>query len=252
MTYDSLRELEAAFDVKYVPPPECYGGDSPGLLVRCGNHRIRARRAFVASGGVVSGMVLGSWDEPARIPSGEWRRWGSDGEARPEASARWDEAEGAWDYSDEVVQDVRQDAQTPSAPDGDWRRAWIEPARDSQQDWRDKWSRPALQSAPGRDQDPDPDRAWRREWTPAQDRDQETDREQDWRQEWSREQQARDQSQDWRQEWTRIQQPAQAQDPDRDWRREWSQGGGGYQEPAHRPDDQEPIPIERRHWVDDL
>jgi restriction system protein len=49
--FRSIRELEDAFNARYVPPPSCYDGSSPGGLASCGNHRIRARRAFMASNG---------------------------------------------------------------------------------------------------------------------------------------------------------------------------------------------------------
>jgi restriction system protein len=49
--FRSIRELEDAFNARYVPPPSCYDPGSPGGLASCGNHRIRARRAFIASNG---------------------------------------------------------------------------------------------------------------------------------------------------------------------------------------------------------
>jgi hypothetical protein len=49
--YRSAQELEAAFNAKYVPPPECYDFSSAGQMASCGNHRIRSRRAFIESNG---------------------------------------------------------------------------------------------------------------------------------------------------------------------------------------------------------
>jgi restriction system protein len=49
--FRSIRELEDAFNDRYVPPPSCFEAGSPGGLTSCGNHRIRARRAFIASNG---------------------------------------------------------------------------------------------------------------------------------------------------------------------------------------------------------
>ena len=91
-SYGSLRELEAAFEAKYVPPPECYTWESNNQMVRCGNHRIRARRAFIASGGEETPMLLGTWEEPGENwrPYEQWVQQqgrGTDQEWQPYPSA---------------------------------------------------------------------------------------------------------------------------------------------------------------------
>ncbi len=51
--YRSIYELEDAFDAKYVPPPACAGleANNAADMTDCVNHRLRARRAFLASNG---------------------------------------------------------------------------------------------------------------------------------------------------------------------------------------------------------
>ena len=51
--YRSIYELEDAFEAKYVPPPTCAGLDANNAAdpTDCVNHRLRARRAFLASNG---------------------------------------------------------------------------------------------------------------------------------------------------------------------------------------------------------
>jgi hypothetical protein len=49
--FRSIRDLEEAFNASYVPPTSCSADASPGSMASCGNHRIRARRAFIASNG---------------------------------------------------------------------------------------------------------------------------------------------------------------------------------------------------------
>jgi len=252
VTYASLRELEAAFDVKYVPPPECYGGsDSLSLMVKCGNHRIRARSAFVASGGKVGGMMLGSWDEPvvppAQVLSGGGLEREGAGAAGPGAGGRAGEVrEETRTYADESARDWRQEWESSSA-DLDPQRAWIRSAPDPGQDWRQEWT-PARQPAAVGTRDSARD--WRQDWAPTPKPAQ--DPAEDWRQEWTRtDQPVQAPPEDWRQEWLRARQsaPEPTRDPAEDWRGEWTRGSGATQGPDDEP---EPIPIERRHWVDDL
>jgi len=47
----SVWELEAAFNASYIPPPECANWQSSADMARCGNHRMRTLRAFIAGGG---------------------------------------------------------------------------------------------------------------------------------------------------------------------------------------------------------
>ena len=51
--YRSIYELEDAFEAKYVPPPTCAGLEANNAAdpTDCVNHRLRARRAFLASNG---------------------------------------------------------------------------------------------------------------------------------------------------------------------------------------------------------
>jgi hypothetical protein len=51
--YRSIYELEDAFEARYVPPPTCAGLDANNAAdpTDCVNHRLRARRAFLASNG---------------------------------------------------------------------------------------------------------------------------------------------------------------------------------------------------------
>lgn len=72
--YRSIYELEDAFEARYVPPPACgdpEAGDA-AALTDCVNHRLSARRAFLAS----NGRTLVP-DEAVRVR---------------EAGAGWDEA----------------------------------------------------------------------------------------------------------------------------------------------------------------
>jgi restriction system protein len=151
--YHSLRELEEAFDAKYVPPPECYayGSDS---LVKCGNHRIRARRDFIASGGKVTPMLLGSWEEPRPVVMDAHSRDWQEGDEQ-DAQLQWRDAPAdrrevpeAQDWRQqwsrqrtEQPDDVRQRgwASTPpqaSASNGDWRQGG---AQDAQGRWSGDW-----------------------------------------------------------------------------------------------------------------
>jgi hypothetical protein len=55
----TIRELEAAFNANYIPPPECNDWASRAQMVSCGNHRMRALRAFVQGGGKMNQAMLG-------------------------------------------------------------------------------------------------------------------------------------------------------------------------------------------------
>lgn len=187
VVYHSLRELEVAFDAKYVPPPECYAHQSNGAFVKCGNHRIRARRTFIDSGGKVTAALLGSWEEPREsvmeLRPRDWR------ETDPDA---WQQ-DGSREWRQAPVE------QPALEPQGGWGQEWAQGSgQDSGQDWQREWARqPAQDPAPV----PAP--------VPVQ-----------------------APTQDWRQD------PAQgsAQDRRGNWRDDWQSG---------------PLPVERRHWVDD-
>ena len=60
----TIRELEAAFNANYIPPPECNDWASRAQMVSCGNHRMRALREFVQSGGKMNQAMLGGPIEP--------------------------------------------------------------------------------------------------------------------------------------------------------------------------------------------
>lgn len=62
--YRSIYELEDAFEAKYVPPAGCAGLDTQaGVdITACINHRLNARRAFLASNGRTMEP-----DEPVRV-----------------------------------------------------------------------------------------------------------------------------------------------------------------------------------------
>lgn len=48
--FRSVHELDAAFDAFYVPPPGCANPASHAEIVECANHRIRARKGYMAGG----------------------------------------------------------------------------------------------------------------------------------------------------------------------------------------------------------
>ena len=215
--YNSLRDLETAFDDKYVPPPECYAWESNDQMVKCGNHRIRARRDFIASGGEVTAAMLGSWEEPrpvmTEVRPQDWRQyeqqdWQPGRSGAPRGGWRRPATEEpvrtTWDQVDR--QPERGDWRLES--EGEWRQRPVEePPLEPQEDWRQEWLR-----GPG----PAPDRDWQRDWIQPQGQDSEQDTPRDWRQNWRE---------------------VPPQEADRDWRRDW---------------ESEPAPAERRHWVDEL
>ena len=233
--YHSLRELEMAFKAKYVPPPECYAYESSNLLVKCGNHRIRARHTFIASGGKVTPTLLGSWEEPRPVLS----------DIRPEDWHRTDA--GGWH------QESTQD----------WEQDWHENGdQESRRPW-DQWYAPEPNPTVANTFEPVPTR---RQVEFAQDTQWDLQRRHrqdpglDWRQD-AAQQPAPEPEQDWRREW--LQEPAWGSDGE--WRREWAP------EPTQKPSDDwrsdwrqtdtedrrhdwrsQPLPVERRHWVDDF
>jgi hypothetical protein len=139
--YHSLRELETAFDEKYVPPPECYAYESNYLLVRCANHRIRTRRAFIESGGKVTATLLGSWEEPPSVVIQALPR-----DEQPYEQGDWQE--------DKPPEADPGSGETPE-PEQDWRQEWLQqPDQDSDGDWRQEWMQGQPQG---------PDRNWQRE-----------------------------------------------------------------------------------------
>jgi hypothetical protein len=277
--YKSLKELEAAFEDKYVPPPECYAWESNAKMVKCGNHRIRARRAFIDSGGEVTPMVLGSWEDPYRYANGirpqDWRQyedqeWGDeasrDGEYTQEETARdWrqlraDEAAGEWRHGFSVDTDQ------------DWRRGAIQGGY--QPPSRDPPGTAQYEASPTseryRRSDPREDAAYDR--TPASQRDPRTgswpqvpppageDRGGEWYQE-TREPAPEDGRGEWRQvplegwgqDSRQPEAPGWRQESRLAPRRDWQQDSGREAETDWRGDWlRAPGPDPRRHWVDEL
>jgi restriction system protein len=180
--YNGLRELEAAFEAKYVPPPECYAWASDNQMVKCGNHRIRTRRAFIDSGGQVTATLLGSWEEPREVltqaSQQDWRL----------------------DERQDRQQDTDRDRNGDQAWDQDWR--WSQ-----EQGSRQLWDQEHV---------PEPGQDWRQElgqgWRQGPAEGPPLEPQEDWRQEWTR-RPAPDQAQDWRQDWLQSPQPG----ADGDW-----------------------------------
>ena len=98
VVFYSLRELETAFETQYRPPPDCHIAYTPEHRARCGNHRLRARQAFLASRGQTlvpeesrpDPAATGS--APSWTPEGRptWRRPGSPAaNTAPETVPNW-------------------------------------------------------------------------------------------------------------------------------------------------------------------
>jgi hypothetical protein len=234
--YQSLHDLEAAFDDRYVPPPECYAFESDALMVKCANHRIRARREFIESRGQITPMLLGSWEEPrdglAQTRPQEWREYkGSEWDQYVPA----DEPDDREYYQGWGSQPYQVQEATPG-PEQDWRqsdpqvqhRDWEQAQRQHpRSDWRRQYARDWAQEPAGQPS-PAPQENWRQEWTRDPGQESGGGRQQEW-----------------------IQDPAQEQA--RDWRRGWLQAPqqetGGHWGRERRSD---PVPGGRRHWVDDF
>jgi hypothetical protein len=85
--FRSIRELEDAFNARYVPPSSCYDWSDSGGLAECGNHRIRARRAFIASNGRT--MVPSQQPEPQPATGDSWAAVPEDEPASRARKNRW-------------------------------------------------------------------------------------------------------------------------------------------------------------------
>jgi len=179
--YHSLRELETAFEARYVPPPECYAYESSTQMVKCGNHRIRARRTFIASGGKVTSTLLGGWEETPPI-STEMRPedWRQDGQVTWQhgSSREWDqgrEQDGSQEGGQGLQRGSDQDLSLGSdrrtardQSDQDLRREWIrrpnqDPGQDPGQDWRRNWPQSTEEDSRG-DWISEPPPVERRHW----------------------------------------------------------------------------------------
>ena len=97
--FRSVQELDAAFEAFYVPPPGCTDPASHADMVECANHRIRARKGYMAAGTPAEPDMAPepqegqdgdlAWDEEAAInalvppqedqPSPDAPAWDSDG-----------------------------------------------------------------------------------------------------------------------------------------------------------------------------
>lgn len=147
--YRSIQELEAAFDAKYVSPPECYQWGSSAQMASCGNHRIRARRAFIESGGRLAPAMFGAaaplppQTEPYRLEmrgedaQGTWRQdWRGD-----PGRQSWEDSSRGWaeEQQSEAGRDWRQPwtDEVQKQPEQDWRKSWLqESPQDREGDWR--------------------------------------------------------------------------------------------------------------------
>lgn len=201
--YRSITELEAAFNAKYVPPPECYDWDTNDQMVRCGNHRMRARRAFIESGGRMTAEMIsaagtpsGYLSPPAGEPVSGWRleqaqrdaidqQWAPDWDDDSD-DASYPEASQAWAGENDPTPDSADETGVPR--ESDWQQeTWAQ--RDQrwtgdsqyQPDWakQDEWQQ-------GRDWRRQDDSLRERGW--IQEQQQWQDRDGDWRRNWPEEQ----------------------------------------------------------------
>jgi restriction system protein len=247
-SYGSLRELEAAFDAKYVPPPECYAWESNYQMVKCGNHRIRTRRAFIASGGEETPMLLGNWEDPSENwrPYEQWVRQQGGEPAQEWQPYAPEGPEPQWRRGGEQDVPHSTDREYALEPDGDWRSedardsglhprkeelAQPYPEQQSTPDWRREFARDWSQEQIEQPQ-LSPHQDWRQDWIAAPEQAPERDRRRDLGQRPEHETDG-DPAHDWRQDWLRVPQ----QQAEGDWRRSWEAGPG---------------PVEDRHWVDDI
>jgi hypothetical protein len=208
----SLRELEAAFNANYIPPPECNEWASRAQLVSCGNHRMRALQEFVQSGGQMSAAMLGEPisspgdSEPAHQDQDDWGQRGAVGRGGPDRRDNETLQEGKRRREQQLDGDPYGDQRTYDANPGEWQ----------ERDWHAKprgWRKPADQ--------PPPSMTWRqeqawREGRAAQDEDylgQPRDRsgEPDWRLRYRGEAPP-----EWRRGWR------QDDGQDGDWNQDWS------------------------------
>jgi hypothetical protein len=164
--YDSLRELEAAFDAKYRPPPACTSWSSAAQMANCGNHRIRSRQAFIASGGkTLPGITdfqaprtegIGNSQASSGIDARAFDTWTTAPQAPAEGSDDGRREAGAGDYwEDPWPQGLPQGdslptvrRQSPENRNGtqfsdpqDWRRTWLQREDNPDADWRQEWLR---------------------------------------------------------------------------------------------------------------
>jgi hypothetical protein len=142
----SIQALEAAFEASYVPPPECYNWTSRAQMAACGNHRMRARRVFIDSGGrTFDSALYGDGSPPmTRGAPHNWRaeqRWR---ESQTERAQTWGnrpiEVPDAWPGAQTRQPMGHWDAEALPSDEGDWRSDWRRRDRQhSSGDWRSEW-----------------------------------------------------------------------------------------------------------------
>ncbi|MGA7981932.1 MAG: hypothetical protein WCA32_17130 [Chromatiaceae bacterium] len=212
----TIRELEAAFNATYIPPPDCNDWASKAQMVSCGNHRMRALREFVHSGGKMSAAMLGGPIAPSRDPvelqQGDWRDPDTQG-----TQQNWREAQDlrqpeTWrqEEANREQQDRQQDPYQDQPSGWSRGRAWSEPdrppasrswreAEDLRQPltWQQEQARRDYQDAQGdgdrnQEQNQLRDHDWRLRYR--------RDSQPDWRADW---QHGGSQEDHWRQDWLR-------------------------------------------------
>jgi hypothetical protein len=148
--YRSVQELEIAFGAKYIPPPECADLSSPARLASCGNHRIRARRAFIESGGRTMDPTPPA---PAPVAQTQWQD--ADTGWPPQTADRYVDGEQTNPWDTDLEWEYRQ------RTDLDWKYRQESVAVPSWQTAREAPAQPAWETKPGW---VGPDRQPTREW----------------------------------------------------------------------------------------
>jgi restriction system protein len=101
----SAQDIETAFEAFYTPPPGCASPGSRTEMVECANHRIRARRGY---------MAAGTMAEVEQAAPNEDRQGGPDGYVQGETMT-WDD-EGAIDVVRLAEPDRDDDADATEEP----------------------------------------------------------------------------------------------------------------------------------------
>jgi hypothetical protein len=149
-TYRSVQDLETAFGAKYIPPPECADLSSPARLAGCGNHRIRARRAFIESGGRTMDPT-----PPAPVPVAQtqwqdaesgWAPQTTDQSSNGEPASPWEtdleweyrqRRDLDWEYRQEPVTDPNWQTTEEAPPQPAWvtKPGWVGQERQPAREW---------------------------------------------------------------------------------------------------------------------
>ena len=210
--YHSIHELEAAFNASYLPPAECYNWTSTAQMAACGNHRIRARRAFIESNGRTSELSLSQGDPPA--PTGDWRE---DWRRQQEWYEPRNEHGSGWQTNPHIE---HRDLSAETHQDSQWHRGQV------RQDHRD-WETGQLRQ-PGPESQAEYDAGLRRNWLDREDLPRRPPlsagsampQGHTWQhgREWPQEPSV-SRNGNWRSGWDRV----DRQHPSEDWRTEWLQ-----------------------------